>query len=439
MSNLPFTQPIGRRGLLKAGLFAGAGVAAAPLLSACGSTGGPGTAGGPLTWSAWANPGEGERFREFAKQLTKKLGVQVNFQPVVGDYESKLLSQLSAGSAPDVFYVGDGSMSKMIATRQLRDLTDYLDSGKAPVKLSDFHKGLIPWCRPADGSPGLFGLPVDCNPTVFWFNKDVLADAGVTTDPAAHFEAGTWTQDALTDLLDKVRATKKKGLVIGSGWFDWFGFITTFGGTVFDDTGKAVFDTDPKAQDALTWLFEQLKSGNITYGGSLPKGQSVDALFYAGRLATMQYGRWVLPNVKKLKFGYDIAPYPSLSGKDIMPVPVATAALVVNAKAKNRQKALELLGDYVSAEGQTFRLSGGGNAVPSIEGLDRVVTEGHLPAHGKLFNDIAAKGYALPTTLAGNPKLSADFAQLANKLFMARNQTAKSFSGKLVKLLNGAS
>jgi multiple sugar transport system substrate-binding protein len=429
-----------RRSVLKAGLFAGLGLAAGPSLAACaGASAGGGSAGGAVKWAGWDGPPSSDRFVQLSEKLTTKLGAQVTYQQVVGDYLAKLLSQLSAGAAPDAFYVGDIYMAKLIETKQLLDLTPYLDSGNAAVKLDDFHKGLYQWCRPADGSPGLFGLPTDCNPTVFWFNKDLLAAAGVTTDPVAHFEAGTWTQDALTDMLDKIRATGKKGLLVGGGWYDWFGWVSTFGGTLFDESGKAVFDDDAKSQEALAWFFEQLKSGNISYTGSLPQGQSGDTLFYAGQATTYTSGRVVLPNLKKLKFGYDMAPFPSLSGKDIMPVPVNTAAMSVNVNSKNQAKALEFLGNFVNAEGQKFRLSGGGNAVPSIQGLDEIVTEDNLPAHGKLFNDIAAKGYAVPRAIASNPKVITELPKMVDEMFKAGNETPKSFSGKLVKLINGDS
>lgn len=369
--------------------------------------------------------------------MSGELGVEITYQQVVGDYLSKLLTQLAGGAAPAAFYVGDIYMAKLIETKQVLDLTAYLDSGDAAVKLDDFHEGLYQWCKPADGSPGLFGLPVDCNPTVFWFNKDLLADAGVSSDPAAQFEAGTWTQDALTDTLDKVRATGKKGLVLGGGnWFDWFGWMSTFGGTLFDESGEAVFDADPKSQEALTWLFEQLDSGNITYAGALPEGQGADQLFFAEQVASMTPGRWVLPNLKKLKFDYDMAPYPSLSGKDVMPVPVATAALSVNAKTKNQAKALEFLGNFVSTAGQEFRLSGGGNAVPSVKDLDGIVTEDNVPAHGSLFNEIAAIGYAVPPALAGNPTVLSELPLLVDKMLKDGNESPQSFSGKVVQLIN---
>jgi ABC-type glycerol-3-phosphate transport system substrate-binding protein len=44
-------------------------------------------------------------------------------------------------------------------------------------------------------------------------------------------------------------------------WFDLIPWMTTFGGTAFDDSGKAVFDEDAKSQAALTWLFNQMESG----------------------------------------------------------------------------------------------------------------------------------------------------------------------------------
>jgi multiple sugar transport system substrate-binding protein len=428
------TSGVDRRTVLKAGMFAGLALTAAPALAACG--GGSGGGAG-LKWSGWDGPPASNRFREYSEKMTKKLGVEVSYQQVVGDYLSKLLTQLSGGAAPAAFYVGDIYMAKLIETKQVLDLSKYLNSGDAAVKLDDFHEGLYQWCKPANGGSGLYGLPVDCNPTVFWFNKDVLADAGVSTDPAAQFEAGTWTQDALTNMLEKLRAKGKKGLMLGGGnWFDWFGWMSTFGGTLFDESGKAVFDDDPKSQEALAWLFEQLKSGNMIYAGSLPEGQGAEPLFFAEQVGAITTGRTVLPNLKKLKFDYDMAPYPSLSGKDVMPVPVNTAALSVNARTKDQAKALEFLGNFVSPAGQKFRLSGGGNAVPSVKGLDGIVTEDDAPAHGSLFNDIAANGYAVPPALSANATVLSELPGMVDKMFKAGNETPKSFSGKLVRLIN---
>jgi multiple sugar transport system substrate-binding protein len=441
------SRVVSRRRLLATSALAVFSVAGSgALLSACGGATFPSGAGsgektgGTVTWGSWANPGEAERFKKYSADYQTKTGTKVTYQVVSGDYLAKLLTQLSGGSAPDAFYVGDTQMAKLIESNVLEPLDTYLASPDATVKFADTFPGLSKWCKSTDGK--IYGIPVDCNPHAFWFNKKVLTAAGVAQDPGAAFDAGAWNQAAMTDLLTKVKAAGKKGAALESNWFDICSWITTFGGTAFDDSGKAVFDTDPKAKAALEWLIEQVKSGNMTYGGSLPKGQGVAAQFYAGQLATLGYGRWVLPNLKKLKstVDYDIAPLPSEDGKTVMPVATYTEAMSVNARAKDKDAALRFLGDFVSADGQKARLSGGGNAVPSRAGLDNIVTEGNDPPHAKLFTEIAKNGYATPLLLARSPVKSNDFSNIMDSLLLPNNitaTTADSFATKLAAFLNG--
>jgi multiple sugar transport system substrate-binding protein len=144
-----------------------------------------------------ANPGEGERFKQLSKDYTSQHGVQVTWQQVVGDYQSKLLTQLAGGSAPDAFYVGDSSMAPMIASDKLEKLDDFLGSAESPVKIDDVYGACTSGAR-ARTVPGP-AFPSIATPTVFWFNKEPLQEAGVTTDPAAAFAGGTWNRDALDD------------------------------------------------------------------------------------------------------------------------------------------------------------------------------------------------------------------------------------------------
>lgn len=440
-------RTVSRRRFLTTAALAGMSVAGSgALLSGCGggssglpgggSSGGGGGASGQISWGSWANPGEAERFKKYSKDYETKTGTKITYQTVVGDYQAKMLTQLAGGSAPDAFYVGDGSMSKLIESKKLVDLSPLLGTDKLPVSKDSTYPGLIKWCSGPDG--GLYGIPVDCNPKVFWFNKGLLDQAGVTKNPAAAFEGGSWNRAALDDMLTKVKATGKRGMIVEGNWFDFTSLITTFGGTAFDaSSGDAVFDTDPKAQEILAWLFDHFKAGTITYGGTLPKGQGVDALFYGGQLASIQYGRWILPNLKKLKnVQYDIAPMPSDTGKDIKPVAVYTAAMACNVDAKDKDGALKFLGNFVNADGQKARLSGGGNAVPSTKGLDEVVTEGNLPEHGKWFTEIAAKGYAIPLKIARNAKVSTNLGTTIDTAIKG-GADSKTFATKIAAYING--
>ncbi|MFT4164691.1 MAG: extracellular solute-binding protein [Microlunatus sp.] len=421
------------------------GAALGGVLSGCGTESGsgggepssPAKTGGEVTWSSPGNPGEAARLREYSSDYQAEYGTKITWQQTVGDYQTKILTQLVGGAAPDAFYVFDTQMVKMTDTGKLVDLRPYLERPDAAVKQDEFYPKLTEWMAPRTGE-GVYGLVVDCNPKVFWFNQDLLAEAGVSQDPAAAFEAGSWNQNAVTDLLTKVKATGKRGHVFEATWFDLASWITTFGGTAFDEDGKAVFDTDPKALATLEWLFDQMASGNISYGGSLPKGQGSDALFYGGQLASLGYGRWVLPNLTKLKFRYDIAPLPSESGRDVAPVGVYCAAMSVNKSAKDSEAAQQFAARFCSVDGARARLSNGGNAVPAIKGLDDIATENSVPPHGAVFNQAVANGYAVPQVLARHPELAAELPITMDTLIKSGKETAKSFAEKLADMINTA-
>ncbi len=442
-------RAVSRRSFLGTTALAGLGVAGAgTLLAGCGSGSGSGggggggeggkEGGGPITWANWANPGEAVRFKEFSADYTKQYGVQVTWQQVVGDYQPKLMTQLAGGAAPDAFYVQDTMMSTLIGSGKAVALDEFLGSADSPVKVDSFHPGLLPWCKGEDGK--LYGLPVDCNPIVVWYNKKMLQEAGVTTDPGAAIAAGTWNQAAFDDMLTKIKATGKRGIVVEAGWGDFASMITTFGGTAFDpDTGKCVWDTDPKAQEVLAWLFDHFKENTITYGGSLPKGQGAEQLFYAGQMAMVTKGRWILPNLKKLKnLDYDMAPYPSEDGKTVMPVQVAVAAMSVQTGAKDVDASLKFLGRFVNADGQKFRLSGGGNAVPSVTGLEDIVLEDNIPPNGKYFNEVAAVGYTIPLAIATNAKVATNLQPTIDAIIKG-GADSKEFAKKTAAFINAGS
>jgi multiple sugar transport system substrate-binding protein len=443
-------RTISRRTLLNRATLLGVGLASSStVLAACGggSSGGPGGGtgggaqgdaatgkGGTVTWANWANPGEAEIFKRISKEYTAKYETKVTHQVVTGDYNPKLLTQLAGGSAPDAFYVSTEGMAKLIESKNLVDLTEFASKPDSPVKIDSFYPGLLPWAKPTSGE-GIYGLPVDCNPLVFWFNKDMIAAAGITESPVQKFEAGTWNREGLEDFLTKMKASGKRGLVLAGEWAYWLSWMTTFGGKTFDDSDKAIFDTDPKSLEVLDWLFAQMKDEKITYGGSLPKGQGIDALFYAQQLASCQMGRWVLPNLKKLKFGYDIAPFPSEDGKSFAPVNIPVAAMGVNAKAKDPDAALWFTTRYVSVEGQKARLSGGGNAVPSIPGAEDVVTEGNLPEHAAYFNEVAKVGYAIPQAIATKPAVATNINAEIDKVIKS-GADSKTFATKICAFIN---
>ncbi|MGV2686840.1 extracellular solute-binding protein, partial [Clostridium perfringens] len=131
-----------------------------------------------------------------------------------------------------------------------------------------------------------------------------------------------------------------------------------------------------------------VKSKNITFSGTLPKGQGGDAMFMSNQVGFVAAGRWYLPLFKKNQgLEYDVVTWPTNTGNKIEPAGIPTAYMVMNKASKNKEAAYTFFSEYVSKEGQRFRLQGGGNAVPAVQGTDEVVLEGNLPEHAQLFLD----------------------------------------------------
>jgi multiple sugar transport system substrate-binding protein len=391
---------IGRRTFLRRAMALGLSLSSIEaLMAACTTGGNGGGSGSSIKWSNWANTGEIQRFQAFTANYNKthSTNVQYTFVPSAnGNYFTKILTELNGGNAPDVFYVGDGDIGKLVTNQTVVQLDPLLSSSKSKEQASDFSSGL--WGAAKTQTGKIFGVPVDCNPLVLWYNEKVLQDAGITTMPADVYTQGQWTRDAFQQMIEKIKANGKYGYVLDAWPLVWWSWVTTNGGKVYDSNGYGNFivHEDPKGLDAMTWLANQVGQKTIVYAGSLPKGQGNDLALISGQTGFISVGRWDLPEFKTAGIKYDIVPFPSFSGK-IEPAGIPLAYMVINKKTKLMDQAFDFVTNYVSPEGQVFRLSGGGNAVPSIQAAAtaKVVTDGNDPQHAQYLLDARNVGYGL--------------------------------------------
>ncbi|MBO0795665.1 MAG: sugar ABC transporter substrate-binding protein, partial [Ktedonobacteraceae bacterium] len=408
----------------------------AMLLQSCGGGGGS-AANPPIKWSTWGNAGEIQRFQEFTKKYNTDHKANVTLIPVPSsvNYVQKILTELNGGVAPDLFYAGDGDIIKFVQNKTIVELTALLGSSKSHSKVDEYLPGL--WGASKTKSGKIYGVPVDCNPLVLWYNKKVLQDAGVTDDPATLASQGQWTRDKFEEIINKVHAKGKYGYVLDDWTLPVYSWITPQGGTVYDEDGYGQFvaQDDAKAVEAFQWLAKGMQSKTLTFAGTLPKGTGADLAFISNQVAFVSAGRWYLPEFKVAKgLEYDIVPFPSSTGK-MEPAGVALAYMVINNKTKYQDAAFEFLTNFVSKEGQTFRLQGGGNAVPSIKGPDQLVLEGNLPAHAQTFLDARNAGYALFPAEMGTPGLSDDIKTTFQNIWL-KNADVKDTLGKISAMAN---
>lgn len=398
-----------------------AAAALALSMAACSGSGGGGSK--TVVWSTWGTPEELTRYKEFDTQFMKEHpDIKVVLQPVAdyGDYHTKLLAQLASGTAPDVFYIGDDKIGQFVNSKALMPLTSLMESSASKTKPADFAQGLFGATKKGDE---IYAAPNDSNPDALWYDKEALKKAGVTDDPATLAAEGKWTTEAFLDMNAKLHDAGLTGSMFWNYWSTHYSWISSQGGTAFDSSGRFVANTDPTSVKAMDVLAKNFQDGTFVVADTLPEGAGADSVFVTHKAGFFVQGRYTIGTVKAAgdPENYDVAPWPTPSGK-AAPTGVAVSYLAINAKTKNADAAFEFWTNFLSSEGQTFRLKGGGNAVPSISGADSVVLDGY-PAHAQTLLDMRDIGFEDNATEASVPGLSGDISDKMLALYQGKAST----------------
>jgi len=171
-----------------------------------------------IVWSTWGNPEELGRFDEFnAAFMERHPDIDVKLQPVpsYSDYHSKLLAQLISGTAPDLFYIGDDNIGKFVDSGVLLPVNDLLAAEDSQISADDFIDALY-GAAAKDGQ--IYGIPVDSNPDVLWYDKQALEAAGITEDPAELAANNEWTTAKFLEMIDALTAADKLGAIFWNYW-----------------------------------------------------------------------------------------------------------------------------------------------------------------------------------------------------------------------------
>jgi len=404
-------------------LALGAAGALALGLAACSGGGGGGgvDADGNATvvWSTWGTADELTRYQEFNKDFMERHpDITVKLQPVAGygDYHSKLLAQLTSNTAPDVFYVGDDMIGQFVDSNRLMPLDDLMDSKDSKTKKDDFFPGLF---GAAEHDGQVYAAPNDSNPDVFWYDKQALAAAGITEDPATLAENGEWTTDKFLEMNAKLHDAGLAGTMYWNYWATHWSWLSSQGlDAPYDDSGAFVANEDGATVEAMQQFGDLFQDGTFVVADTLPDGAGADSMFVTHKAGFFVQGRYTIGTVSATgeQDSYDIVPWPTPDGV-AAPTGVATSFLAINGKTKVKDAAFTFWTEFLSAEGQTFRLEGGGNAVPSIKGADDVVLEGDYPAHAQTFLDMRDIGFEDYPAEARVPGLPVAIAEEFQKLY----------------------
>lgn len=288
------------------------------------------------------------------------------------DYKQKLRVAFGANQAPDIFFSWGGGA-----------LNDYVEAGKVDALTqanADTDRFTPSVMQSATFDGKVYGVPANgLAPVVLYYNKKVLADAGV--EPPKTYD----------DLLTAVKKLKAKDVVplslaANSKWptlmYLEYLLDREGGSQVFTDiaSGDAAKWKDPSVTEANQRLQDLAKAGAFGDNASsvsYDQGAST-ALLYTGKAGMTLMGTWEYANIAKaapdfLKSGdLGYTAFPSLpdgAGEANSIVGNPSNFLSLNSSTKNKSAALTYFKDYVLDDSQVDAYLAAGS-VPPVKGLE---------------------------------------------------------------------
>ena len=191
--------------------------------------------------------------KDIFQDFTDETGINVELTYIANsdwaDYTTKVQTLFASGTAPDVIYVAVENQEAFIQNDMLQPLDPYLD--EHPEIVEDYEENVAEALRNGGQyDDGLYGL-LNCYETcTMWFNKDILAEAGLEVpDP-------NWTWDDFVYYCETIAAnTDKFAYCIPTTYFTADGWYYSFGtGFVNDDYTEVTFDSDESKELMQFWL-----------------------------------------------------------------------------------------------------------------------------------------------------------------------------------------
>ncbi len=216
----------------------------------------------PVTLTYWqhSSAARDDMMTELVKTFEEQnpdIKVNLEFIPEA-DYSQKLIPALATDTAPDVFQIQSGMVSKLAQSGAIKPLAESVMSADSITA------GFVP--AAVDGlkyDGKYYGMPTDLQTIVLLWNKKLVSEAGLDA------EKGPQTWEEFFDWARKLTKTED-GKLVQSGWGgtgyapEVLSIIKQYGGTFYDDTaGQYVFADDPKVLEAIKAYIASYKTDKV--------------------------------------------------------------------------------------------------------------------------------------------------------------------------------
>lgn len=302
-----------------------------------------------------------------------------------GDYVTKVLGQFNAGAASDVYGTAIETFQAFSSRGLWLGLNDFV---KANSGFSDFAPSLF---DQGSYKGEVNYIPIGWNNIMINYNRDLFDKAGV-----AYPKDGKWTWDEFREVAKKLTVKDGSGNITQYGYEvpnqnffiqPWF---FTNGTGVLNDDWTASNMLDPKVAESLQFLYDLIHVDGVS---PIPGKDTMDNQFFAGQVAMISRGHWIIENAKTNKLNMDVARVPS---KETGITVIGFGGYAINKQTANADLAKALVLELTSEETQKEEGEGGGG-VPGRKSA--ASTEGFLsfPPSAALYYETLPETKAVPS------------------------------------------
>ncbi len=262
-------------------------------------------------WQSWVERVALPRFYELYPWI------KVEYEPIDwGTFPDKQLTQMAAGTAPEVLHGWSQIFLKWVSKGQLLDLSPFVDADFPKEDKDD----QIPFQWDTLVYPFTherYAIPGYVDQQIIYFNKDVFDEKGIA------YPTEKWTYNDFATLCKALNIYNDAKEQTGWGGWYWYGSwtfhacrIQAFGGHVRDDeTWMKCRLNEPEAKEAIDWIRARIWDDKSWINDTQTKALGVSGdssqLFATKTFATMEADIEFWPDMaQNVKFKWDIMHVP---------------------------------------------------------------------------------------------------------------------------------
>jgi multiple sugar transport system substrate-binding protein len=313
------------------------------------------------TWEG----GDGLKIQQQIADNYKKAhsNVEISIESVPDQYGTKLLTQIAANQAPDIFQIGDGDISMFKDKGAIADLTSYI-GGSNGIKTDDYYQAVLDVGK-IDGK--YYTMPKDYSDLGVYYNKKLFDEAKV-----AYPQPG-WTWDQLVESAKKLNKKNgdkitQWGVGLPGGWMRAvLPLINSYGGSVIsaDGTKFEGFINSNGTVKALQLYHDMYFKDHLAPSSVETEALKGVDLFAAGKTAMSVTGRWPVTDYSaNSALSYGVVQMPV--GPSGAANTICYAGYGLYSKSANKDAAWDYLKYLTGPEGQALMAQHAFTAVKSV-------------------------------------------------------------------------